>query len=67
MVANVNKQFRKMYFAFFVCSCLIPYVLASVELSVVWDSNIGSYGLRKGKVDEYISMVRFEDDVNKTG
>jgi len=53
--------------AIFVALCLVPSVVLSTELSVIWDSNIQSYGLRKGKVDNYISLVNFRNDINKTG
>jgi len=51
----------------FIALFLVPSVVLSVELSVIWDSKIQSYGLRKGKVDGYISLLNFKNDVNKTG
>jgi len=57
----------KMYCSVLVTLCVMPCVALSVEMSVIWDSNIQSYGLRKGKDDNHISLVNFRNDINKTG
>lgn len=57
----------KMFNTVFVVLCFVPSITLSSELSIVWDSNMQSYGLRKGKVDNYISLVNFKNDINKTG
>ena len=67
MDVNINKQVTKMHCGIFVTLCLVPSVVLSIELSIVRDSNIQSYGLRKGKVDDYVSLLNFKNDVNKTG
>jgi len=51
----------------FVVLCLVPCVVLSTELSIIWDSKLDSYGLRKGKVGGYISLLNFKNDINKTG
>ena len=56
-----------MYCTIFVALCIIPSVVLSVEMSVVWDSNIQSFGLRKGKVNDYVSLLNFKNDINNTG
>lgn len=56
-----------MYCLVLVILCLMPCVALSVEMSVIWDTNIQSYGLRKGKADNHISLVNFRNDINKTG
>jgi len=56
-----------MYCTIFVALCLVPSVVLSVEMSVVWDSDIQSYGLRKGKADDYVSLLNFKNDINNTG
>jgi len=47
--------------------CIAPSLVLSTEFSIIWDSNIQSYGLRKGRVDGYISLMNFKNDINNTG
>jgi len=54
------------YCLVFVILCLIPNV-ASVEMSIIWDSNLQTYALHKGKADNRISLVNFRNDINNTG
>jgi len=56
-----------MHYAIFVVLFLVPGITSAIELSVIWDQNIQSYGLREGKADDYISLLNFNNDINKTG
>jgi hypothetical protein len=41
--------------------------VSSVKLSIIWDEKISSYGLRRGSADDYISLVEYRSEINKTG